>query len=805
LIPLYKLGRVKEENLFKWLLSSLLLFVVLTTSLSALDISLQGAKENFQNYSTLHIKDENKFLCQEITNNFDEVVKIVCAFSKSPAKKLKPLQNDFFKIETQIKKKTFFLIITPFKKMKLFSVVFNLSEDDSVYKANAKLSTHWMLVGYNKELPYIKTQEASDVAINFPFMLDKDKLPYVGSLDLEGNPVHIQEVQDVSDYLKIKRLYNEKDYEKCLELIDEVMLEYPKSLFNAELLYYKIRVNAKLDDRSDDVIELSKVYLREYSSDDNIAEVLSLIARAYSLSGMGGEADYFFDRLFSEHEDSPYAKWGYIYKGEMLEESGSAIKAVDYYKKALHETINIDIAATAAYRLALYYIYSGSKKEASKYAMKIIQAKPSFFVSKYKQTLEMIESFAEESEFATAAAIAQAVVNETNEQEYDEYEALQKNVGVWLAKTPKKQEALSALNEYLKKFPDGLYDAEVQVAKDSLFFDVNDANVSTKIADYNNLIETYSQDSIGKRAIYEKAKLMYANGMFSDILEFKDALLDLDNVTYPDTQTIVNDAAIGAMESALKNKECHSVLKISNEYSIKLSDEWDDGIYECAMKGADFLLAKDISSKNLKSENMQMRKKWLYRHIKVDFATGNYSDVVKASQELISLIEDKDTEYKDVYRVLFDTYNRLENADKMIESLVNVQKVFGASYKDIERYISVMAIGSDRNDDNLVLKYGNEVMKIQKKSDSYAQSPFVEFALYQAYINKNDFNTALEVIKSLDTVELSKSNRSRQKYLLGAIYEKLWRGEEAQVAYQESIDADASSAWAKLAQGAKEN
>jgi hypothetical protein len=84
--------------LFKWILSFLLLIVVLTTSLNALDISLQGARENFQNYSTLHIKDKDKFLCQEMTDDFHVVTKIVCAFSKSPSKKLKTLQNDFIKI-----------------------------------------------------------------------------------------------------------------------------------------------------------------------------------------------------------------------------------------------------------------------------------------------------------------------------------------------------------------------------------------------------------------------------------------------------------------------------------------------------------------------------------------------------------------------------------------------------------------------------------------------------------------------------------------------------------------------------------
>ncbi len=782
---------------------SFYLFINLSSSLLfALDISLQGAKSDFQNYSTLHIKDKNKFLCQEIKNDFDEVSKIVCAFSKSPSKKFKPLQNDFFNIQTQIKKRTFFIIITPYKKMKLFPVVFNLSKNDDVYKANAKLANHWMIIGYNKKIPFMHKDEPSQMAINFPFFLKKDTFPYVGSLDMKGNPVHIKNVGDVSDYLKIKRYYNDKQYDKCLNLIENVMLEFPSSLFNAELLYYKIRVNAKLKN-DDNVIASSKIYLREYSSYENVAEVLALSARSYALNGLNSQADYFFDRLFSEHKDSSFAKWGYIYKGDMLKEDGLLIKAVSFYKKALHDTSSIEIAANAAYELALYNIRNEHKKEANKYVAKIIKAKPDLFASKYKKSLDMIDLFVDAEEYFSAASIAQALVNNINSDD-DMHESLLKNVGIWFAKTSQKQEALLALNKYFTKYPDGLYDSEVQVAKDSLFFDDNDANLSTKIDDYNELIATYADDSIGNRAVYEKAKLMSANTMFDDVLEFKDTLLNLDTASYPDTQKIVNEAALGAMEQALQKRKCKRVLTISSEYSISLSDKWDDGIYECAMKGADFLLAKKVTSKNLNSKDIDIRKKWLYRHIKVDFATGNYSEVVKASKELLVLIkDDKNSIYKDIYRVVFDTYQRLEKSEKMIDAIVRVQKVYGKSYKDIERYIAVMSVGSQSKDDNLVLQYGQEVMSIQKASDSYSQSPFVEFTIYQTYINKEDFNKALEVIKSLNTVKLSKNDRARQKYLLGSVYEKLWRGEEAQTAYQEAIDADPTSAWAKLAQGAK--
>ena len=139
----------------------------------------------------------------------------------------------------------------------------------------------------------------------------------------------------------------------------------------------------------------------------------------------------------------------------------------------------------------------------------------------------------------------------------------------------------------------------------------------------------------------------------------------------------------------------------------------------------------------------------------------------------------------------------------MIESIVDLTKAYKDDYRDIERYVAVMAVGGEIKDNNMVIEYGEKIMSIQQSSDSYAQSPFVEFALYQAYVDKEDYNRALEVIRSLDTLDLSASQRARQKYLLGSVLEKLWRDDESQKAYQEAIDAEPASAWAGLAKSAK--
>ena len=293
--------------------------------------------------------------------------------------------------------------------------------------------------------------------------------------------------------------------------------------------------------------------------------------------------------------------------------------------------------------------------------------------------------------------------------------------------------------------------------------------------------------------------------MYGDVLGFEESILSLDSTKYTDTKKIIRNSAIGAMKNALELQECYRVLSISSDYNITLSNDWDDGLYTCAMMGADFKLAKTTASRNLNSKDLQQRKKWLYRYIKVDFATGNYSEVVEASKELITLIQgSKEQKYKDVYRILFDTYQRLEEGDKMIQTIIKIEEKYKLSYKDIERYIAIMAIGSQRKDDNLVIKYGSKVMQIQASSDSSAQSPFVEFTIYQSFINTENYAKALEVIKLLDKVDLTQIQRARQKYLLGSVLSKLWRNEESTKAYEESIKADPKSVWAKLAVSAKD-
>ena len=776
----------------------LLAFIV--TSSFALEISIDIAKENFQKYSILKIKDTTPFVCQAIKNDFDITTEVVCGFSKDPSQDIKSLQNDFFKVESFHKKGTFFVSIKPLYKMKLIADIFNLTQDDSVFSADVKISKAWSIIGYKKELPLLKSEDRSPLAINFPFFMQKDKMPFVGSLDLHGNPVHIKTVGDVKKYLKVKEYFRKKRYDDALDLIDEIISDYPNTLFKPELTYYKIKLFDKLKDY-DSVISSAKIFLREYSSDENIPEVLSLMAKAYAKMSQTTDADYFFDRLFSEHKGNVFAQKGYIYKGEMLEDNGANKDAIKYYKKALYETKDLEVAASAAYHLSNILLLNAPKKSAN-YVMKIIDAKKSFFMEDIKQSMKLMSGLADAKEYKAAAAIADALLKSMGPG-YDEYEDLLKDKALWLAKTDDKEAALKALNAYIKKFPDGDYIDAIDTAKDGLFFERKDLNATAKLAEYDNLMQDYAGDTIAKKALYEKAKLLLNLKEYAKILAMRKEIESLDESSYPDKESILTQAAMGEMEASLKEKNCKNVLVVSNEYNITLSNRWDEGIYNCAMMGGDFKLAKSIASKNLESKNIDERKAWLYRYAKIDFATGNYSECVDVAKDLVALIENpKTSKYKDIYRYLFDAYSRLGEKEGMIESMTKIEDIYGLDYQDIDRYVAMIGLATDLKDDKMVIKYGSKVMQIQKSSHSHAQSPYVEFTLYGAYMNLGKYQNALDVIASLNGVKLNKEDRARQKYLLGTVLSKLWRDSDAKRAYKEAIEADPTSAWAKLAKSA---
>lgn len=769
--------------------------------LLGLELSIQSGKEEGEKFSILHLRHSSPFSCQATDNEFGETKRIDCRFATAPKQNFSPIDNGQLTITSSSTPKGYTVTILPKSKMKLMPVSFNLSKEAQTYQSDVKKSTHWNVIGYTNKLPLLEVGPSSPTSINFPVKVVKNTPPFVGGLDLKGNPIKIRRVQDVTDYMEMKKAYAAQDYHKVLDRADSTLKEYPNTVFKNELMLYQIRSYHQLGEY-EKLLELSKKFLREYSADPSVAEILAYTANAYSKIGQIIDADYFFDRLFDEQSESPFAALGMIYKAEQSETSGDSKKAMMYYQKALASTSDVEIASKAAFKLAQIELASGNTKKAAEYIDKIAAANPNYFSEVYDNAMGIAEALAERKEPKAAARITESLLNKS-EKKSDKHQLLLRNLGLQLAKAGKRNEALKRFNEYLDVYKYGEFAEEIRRAKDGLFFDEGEKNTTKEIKKYDDLIERYGDDSVGRKALYKKAQLLFKEKKYKEILDLESELYRLDSTEYPETNALISKSAIGLIKTHLKEEKCVEAVKLQKMYKIKLLSEWDEALFNCALKTTQYTNAKKIAQKHLKAKSLSERQIWLSRMVKTQFGLGEYKAAMKGGEELITLLEiEKNPPLNDIYRTMFDAAQRVGDGEKMIRYIKSVEGAYPNDFKDIERYTQMVSLGLKRKDEAMTQTYAGRVIALQERTKTYTQSPYIEFTLAQSYQNVGKEGDALRTLKTLSFRKMTNENRSRQQYLIGAIEQKAGRKREAREALNASIKADKNSAWGKLAKDA---
>lgn len=776
------------------------IILCLCIPLYAMELSIQSGKEDGVPYSVLHLRHSTPFTCEATQNEFGEEKRIECRFSTPSRQTFPPINNAYLNLKGTSSPNGYTITVTPKAKMKLIPVVFDLSKEPQTYRSQVKNSDHWTVIGYAENLPLI-TLPSDAPSMNFPVKISKGINPYVGGLDLKGNPIKIAQAEDVADYLQLKKAYGAKNYQKVLELSTYALNNYPKSVFKNELMVYQIRALHEKEEY-ETLLGAAKRFLRDYSSDSNVAEVLAYTANAYSKIGQSADADYFYERLFDEHGDSPYAAAGMIYKAKALEAAGSPKRAFQFYQKALEISRDVAVASKAAFKLAQMELENGNTENAKQYVDKILKANPKYFSEVRTEAMNMADTFVYRKNHATGIRITEALLK-TTEKKTPEHEMLLRNLGLRLANADKRSEALKRLNEYLDTYKFGEYTEEVRRAKDGLFFEEGETNATGEIKKYDDLIARYGTDSVGRKALYKKAQLLLKEKKYKEVLDLEDELYRLDTTEYPKANEIISQSAIGLEKIHLKQGKCSEAMALQKMYKIKLLPQWDGLMFDCALKTAQYPVAKKIAEPHLKAKSLSERQVWLARMVKTHFALGEYKKAIQGGEELITLLKvEKNPSLNDVYRTMFDASQRVGDAEGMIRHIKSVEEAFGNDFKEIERYTQMVSLGLKRKDEAMVQNYARKVMALQGRTKTYTQTPYIEFTLAQSLQNVGKDAEALEVLKTLNARKLTAEKRARQQYLIGAVAQTLGLKSQARAAFNASIKADQNSAWGKLAKDA---
>ncbi len=782
------------------LLRSILLLccAAVFSTLFALTLTINSGREGNEPYSVMHIKESFAFACASQTDDFDEVSQIQCLLPREPKENFEKMKTHFFKVDSFSKNGKYYIRILPQAKMKALPIAHRLFEKSKIYHFKEHtLSRHWMIIGYKQNLPLITLDETPSQGINFPVEMNEVALPSVGALDISGKPIRLDQVPDVSDYMRIKSAYAAGNYDHLASDVDALLKRYPDTIFKAELLLYKMRGQHKLNE-NEELLKVSKEFIREYSDDENMAEVLAYTANAYSSVGLQADGAYFYERLFKEFPDSKFAALGMVFLGDQYMGSGKTRMSTNYFERALYATQDVEVASMAAIRLAKINLDKGELDKAAELYEKIIEGNGKYLLYDITENYDRARAFANRGKQKTAAAILGAITDNLSHGD-DRYEAMIKDIGIWLSETEDKAAAYKALKRYQDKYGDSDYSEEVQVALDSLFYTPADANKSALLAEYENLESKYANQEIGQKAALEKARLYYKDKQYQSVLDMEGSGVEKE-VGYFELE---HDSANALALIKLDKGDCADAINLAQEYNLSIAKKFDEKLYSCAFETGRYELANQTAQKHLKDK--QKRLLWLYNYAKTLSKKGEYKELIEVTDDVITLADIENSKaYDDILEEKFYAYRRLGDTQGMIQTAKEIEKRHGIRYEEIEIYVEMIKLGLKQKDDVIIQTYSVKVMELQEKSKSYSQTPFVEFSALQVYKNQNDIKAQKALLDRLVKHDLNEKDRSRVQYMLGSLLMKEGKNAEAKTAFEASINSDDSSAWAGLSKDALE-
>ncbi len=791
-----------KKNLFIFragLLSLALLFFV--TSSYALNIDIQSAKENGSTYSTIHIENPKPFICEALKDEFGTQEEIKCYFSKAPIRNFSNVENPFFKMHAVETAKLYIVSIKPKKKMKLFHLGDDLAQRKRVIHQEIRYAKHWFIIGYDTNIPLISHKKVPLHGVSFPIDFANETLPFVGALGLDGHPIEMNQVAEVSDYLEIKKHFTRGQYDEVLSTIDKALDKDPNTIFKSEFLLYKIKTKIKQDELADS-IDLCKDFLREFSNNEGVPEVLFYLAQASSSMGLIIDAEYFYDRLLSEHYDSKEATRGLIALGEHTSSKGDADKALKYYLEALSKAETKELASTTAFRIANFYLTKGNVKQAAYYVQKIATGNVEFLLNDYQRSFDIAKEFSDHEAYNEAADLMLELLK-TFDKSDRRYESTLYQIAVWYDLGNSNEKAYKHYDKYVKAFEFGDYLTEIEERMDKVLFEIGDDNSTKLLALYDTITQKYQSQEIANKAKALKGALLYKEKEYQKVLDMQGTLKSLNIKLYPEALGLIALSAKALATKELENKQCANALTLLRAYDFNMTQAYSDSLYRCTMDVRDYKEAKALAEPYIYEKDLSKRLLWLYRYVKSSSKTGDMKTVYVMGDDLLSLAAVENThKYDDIKLDIFKAARALNKDDKALDLIINIEKTLGLRFREIELYVSMVKLAKAKKDYTMLETYATKVTTLQAKHKSYSYSPSVEFMLLNALKKLNKNAKAYRIAKAL-TKHISKPEElARAYYELGIACQRLNYQSQMQKAFEKSVTSSKNSAWSKLSQDA---
>ncbi|NOX16466.1 MAG: hypothetical protein GXP61_10700 [Epsilonproteobacteria bacterium] len=780
--------------------------LLITVQLFAVNIYVNSAKENKLPYAILHIMDTGPVNCQTIPLALDKK-DYICQFKKIVKTPIKEKKLRLVNIDFLEKKKEFFIKISPKVNSRLIPVNQVLYKDKEVYRESTNKKTkHWIILLYEKS-PF-GTSTNND-GINFPITYDKYMKPYIGPVDLNGAPIAYAKSKDINYYLDIQKEYKKGDFEGVVQDTNRVLKLYPNSIFKSDIMLYKLKVIGESLEQNIqpisnnytnvDVARLGKQWIREFSSNENIPQVLLILVKDYIRAGSKSDVNYFLDILVTEHKDSPYTKKAILYYADELFAKNDKQKAIKLYQDVLYSVKNLDIASLAAIKLTTSNINIGKIQEAKNYLLKVLNANKLYLLKDKTSSYKLAQKLAANGLYGVAATISDLLLKNTNKDELDTKEELLKDSGNWYAKADEINKAYDRYKTYKKLYKDGVYIDEVNRAIDRLFFKLKETNTTKLIRYYNILIKKYNND-IKDKAVIAKAKLLLKEKKYQKVLSMKKMIDEAVDQNSSVGKQLINSAATVLFYESLKKKQCKKAVDFVEKYKLDIyKADNEEMLYKCFLVTARYKKAQLLTIRGLENKNFKQKFKWLQKNIQVNSKLKEFDKIINLKKDLFTLSKVvKKPIMASSYRSLIRAYFSQKEYNNALKYLAQLDKKWPNDVKNLDLYYKIVNYANNQRDDLLLINYAKKMIKIQNRYKISTYTPKIELRYLDALKRLTKYKTAKKIALQLSKKKLKNQDKSRVLYELAEISIKLKQVKVAKKYFKKCASVKTKDMWSKL-------
>ncbi len=741
-------------------------------NLFALNIEIDYGIEHNKRFSILTLKYDSPFPCVESRDINDNITLIECRIDKPPSASFPKQSLEFFDIYTEIKNRKFHLFIkaniSANKKIRLFANAFDLKSEIAIPKERPKDSRVWQIIGFEGEIPFLSGKSYN--GLNFPIHIPNSALPSIAELNIDASPLTFEEGADLGAFLNLQSYYQNKQDAETIAAADNILNNYPNSIFARDALLYKIRAMSRTTQVPDDAINIAKAWIKAYPTDTNVPEVLYIIAKNYAKLRIFNESRYYYNRILEEFEDSKYAQYALVGMAQNLATNGDRRQPPTLYARAYESAKDLDTASFVALNWAQWALKNDDKKGAENLISKVVSANPNYFLAHIDSSTAQLALWAENGLYALSAKAGESMLKKLTNDNFKE--KLMLNVGNWYELASMPSDAYRVYREFLQLFANESDEIPaIKKRSDNLLFLLDEGDMEKQITQYDYIIATYPNSDNAKLAYQKKAQNLLALGRYKEVLELKPHL--------EENSEIVKNAYIAIIENS---KDCAEMISYYNESRVITNNARE--IFECLFNASLFELARGLSSEMLPNASGESKILWLYNEARVNYALNDYNRAASASRDVMGVTKDF-AQKLNAGEMLFFSLVNLGRKNEAISVFNELVKIAPQNRALIPMTKEMLSFALNDGDNIAVEKYAKDLIALQKRHKTYEFSPFAELSYADVLFSDNRFSEMLKVLTNLHNANNAESQKAH--YLRGSAYYELGNNAKAKAEFQQCV------------------